>query len=188
MPFCSSCIGLVGAPGPVREVPRLRKIAPNRYAMLKYGIERGREIEQRIQQLVAPLSRRSSQPIAAVVLNRADPVDVRGQRVEVERQALRRRRRTGTYRTRSATRCGARIGAVARDLQHTAAASARRRAPPRSTRCGPRSARASASLEVPAREDDGRDEQQRRDVGQRRTPSSSARTRRAPAARARPPS
>ena len=50
-------------------------------------IQRRRQIEQRLKQLVLPAPI-ASEPIAAVVLNGPNPVDVRGQRVELERHAL----------------------------------------------------------------------------------------------------
>jgi hypothetical protein len=52
-------------------------------------IERRRDVEQRVQQLVPP--RLVGETIAAVVLQRADPVDIGGQRVEREDHAAEHR-------------------------------------------------------------------------------------------------
>ena len=52
---------------------------------IEVGVEGGRDVEQRVEQLVLGRRFRTRQPVAPVVLNRADPVDVSGQRIEGER-------------------------------------------------------------------------------------------------------
>ena len=79
-PFSSSAIGLVGTRRAVGRVHRQEDRAePVRDVEVR--IERGRQVEQRLEQLEPPVDARRL-AVAAVVLDRANPVHVGGQRIE----------------------------------------------------------------------------------------------------------
>jgi hypothetical protein len=87
-PFAQQRDRLVGAAGTAR-ISLAQENRSEPVGDVEVRIERRRDVEQRIQQVVlASSGHRSLQPGPAVVLNRADPVDVGCQAVEPERQPL----------------------------------------------------------------------------------------------------
>ena len=86
------------------------------------GIQSGREIEQRLEELVLAATA-AREAIAAVVLDGPDPVDVGRKRVELERHALHRRAGAGVEEL-LAFGSARRVGGIATGHSLTASASA----------------------------------------------------------------
>ena len=176
-PFSSRAIARSGRSGAARvglgEKDRAEPVGD-----VEPRIERRRDVEQRIQQRVGVGAARPSaadrvrhragrvEPLlgAAVVLNRADPVEIRGERrVGAGEPAQRVPERK--YSDSS-------VSVVAADTRARAppAAGRRRRAAPRRPRRFRRSTAAGTidrSFEVPPRKDEHRNRQQHRDVERR---------------------
>jgi hypothetical protein len=85
--------GLIGA-ARTAGVPFAQKNCPEPVRNIEVGIERRSQIQERVQQPVFFRRSRSRQPVAAVMLNRTDPVHISRERIEAERQALERRPRS----------------------------------------------------------------------------------------------
>jgi hypothetical protein len=87
--FAQERHGLVGTSGPA-GIALAQEDRPEPVRDVEVRIQRRGEVQQRVEQLVLRPGNRAGQPIAAIMLERADPVDVGGQRIEAEHDPLER--------------------------------------------------------------------------------------------------